>query len=215
MIKRKKERYIIFFLAVFLSALGNALPAYSDAGAAPWTAACINVKETVGLEIGTILNIFFVGFYLFNKFYTKEKLSLKKDGTLILFVIAFGMLINVILDSLYFLYDGPINPFLGGAISLFGSVCVACAVSLFIKVDILMLPIDDFIKNLTTICNNNVVISGLISFGLGIGIAVIFGLFNGNILAVNYITIINFLFFGAVINFFNKNLNFVDNYIVA
>ncbi len=199
-----KKRYIIFFIAIILSALGNALPAYSNAGASPWSAACINIEVTTGLKVGTILNIFFVGFFIFNKIYEKEKINLKKDSLVLIFVIVFGVIINVMLDGLYIMSPPPENKIVGAIVSLLGSVCCAAAVSLFIRVDVLILPIDNFINNLTKICKGSVIISGLISFGLGIGFAIIFGIYNGDILAVNYITVINFLFFGYVIDFFDK-----------
>lgn len=208
-----KERYVIFIIAIILSGLGNSLPAYSNAGASPWTAACINIGVTTGLKVGTILNIFFLCFYIFNKIYTKEKITLKKDGTLLVFTLLFGNFVNLLLEFLYFLSPPPTNLFFGAMVSLLGSACCAAAVSLFIKVDVLLLPIDDFINNLTKICKGNVILSGLISFGLGIGFAVVFGLYNGEISSVNYITILNFLFFGSVIDLFNKNLKFVNEYL--
>ncbi len=209
----KVKRYIVWSIAVLLSALGNALPTFSDAGAAPWTSACINIGITTGLQVGTVFNILAVGFFTFNKIYTKEKLSLKKDGTLVLFSTIFGVLINLILSGLYLIFPVPTNQVFGGLVSILGTACVAAALSLFIRANIIMLPIDDFIKNLTTIAKGNVIISGLVSFGLGILIAVAFGVYNGGVVAINHITIINFFIIGHLIDFFNKKLSFVDDYL--
>ncbi len=207
----QKRRYIIWCVAVFLSALGNALPVFSDAGAAPWSAACVNIGVTTNLEVGTVFNILSVGFFTFNKIYTKEKLNLKKDGMLVIFIIVFGLIINLILSGLYLIFPVPTNKILGGVISLLGTACVAAALDLFIRTSIIMLPIDDFIKNLTKIFKDNVILSGLTSFGLGILFAVMFGLYNGEILAINYITIINFFIIGYMIDFFHKRFYFIDD----
>ncbi len=212
MINQKNKRYFIWCIAILLSAFGNALPTFSDAGAAPWTSACINIGITTGLQVGTVFNILAVGFFTFNKIYTKEKLGIK-DLYLIVFSMIFGMIINLMLNILYMLFPVPTNEIVGGVVSLFGTACIAAALALFIRANILMLPIDDFIKNLAIICKNNVILSGLISFGLGILIAVAFGLYNGEIVAVNYITIINFFVIGHMIDFFNKRFKFVDNYL--
>ncbi len=209
----KEKRIKIFCLAIFLSALGNALPAFSGAGAAPWTAAAINLGVLFNLKMGTALNVYFIGFFIFNKIYTKEKLEPKKDLALLIFVILFGVLINIIINALHILPIETSNQIYMAMLSLFGSILLAAAIALFIKANVLILPIDDFIKNLTTICKGNFIASGLISFGLGVIFAVIFGLLHGKILAINYITIINLLFFGSVLNYFNKKFTFVDEYI--
>ncbi len=208
-----KKRYIVWCVAIFLSALGNALPVFSNAGAAPWTSACINIGVTTGLEVGTVFNILSVGFFTFNKLYSKEKLNLKKDFVLVIFMIFFGTFINIILNGLYFIFDVPTNKVVGAIISLLGTVFIAAALDLFIRTNVIMLPIDDFIKNLALIFKNNVILSGLVSFGLGLAIAIVFGLYNGKILAINYITIVNFFAIGYIIDFFHKRLGFVEKFI--
>ncbi len=211
----QKRKYIIWCVAVFLSALGNALPVFSDAGAAPWSAACVNIGITTDLEVGTVFNFLSVGFFTFNKIYTKEKLSIKKDSILVIFIIVFGFIINLLISALYLIFPVPTNKIVGGVVSLLGTACVAAALDLFIRTSIIMLPIDDFIKNLTKIFKDNVILSGLVSFGLGLILAVLFGLYNGQIVAINYITIINFFIIGYMIDFFHKKFNFLDDFLKA
>lgn len=215
--KLTKYRYSLFLLGTFFTTLGNSLAMITDVGTAPWSAFNLNFSNLINkyqnffyVSPGTAFNITLVVFFIFNKFMTKETLKLKKDVLTIIYAIFIGIFIDMFTFFLT-LVNLPLDfYYLNVFYSFFGTYLIGFALVLFIYANVLYLPIDDFVKNIS-----NIVFKGSVSraamffFFAGLTLSALAGFFGTGIVAINYITIIVAFTFGTAINFFEKLLSFI------
>ncbi len=218
MTTEKRYKLILFSFATFFTSFGNALAIYTDVGTAPWSAANLNISNTLNslqnfitVTPGNAFNFILFIFFICNKLMEKEPFSFKKDSLVLIYVIVVGRLID------FFLFIFPIISLpdyiylLNVFYSIFGTLLIGLALLLFIRANITYLPVDDFIKNITFyFFKGNIRNSTFVFFAFGLLLAIVSGLIGGSVVAINYITIILLIIFSPITNFLDNHLTFID-----
>ncbi|MCO7175002.1 YitT family protein [Sporolactobacillus kofuensis] len=189
-------------LSVFLNAFGNALTVKAALGSAPWTAAGINISHAAGITVGNALIIMGI-FTLIADDFLRHRWNGIKDVFNFLYMLSFGYLIDF---WLFIMQAIHVN---GGLFRLVacvsGVLCIACALSIYFKVNLVLHPFDDLLKILREkYLHGNVVRAQRISLGIPLTLGLSIGLFRHNLIGINLGTAISFLCMGYFILFFDR-----------
>lgn len=202
---KQQKRYILFFISYLLNAFGNALMVKGSIGSIVWTVTAENFGALAGVSVGLATTIISIVFYTISKIIGKD-FKIKDTIYCIVLTIFFGVLIDFFIkiigaeSSSYMI----INYFYG----LIGIIIVCLSSSLAIEVNVAFLAFDDFNKNLKYhVFKGNVVRAITTSVTIGFALAIFFGLLNGDIVNVSFVTLSSFLL-GVIVNIFDRLLNF-------
>lgn len=200
---QKKLWYL--FVSIFLNTLGGALTVIANVGVSPWSAAGINMEYYFSVSLGTALLISSVILHVI-VILVEKNIPVRR----IIFDFLYMFLYSYGVDSwLYVLKHWHVESVAMNYVIFFvGMVLVAISISIYVKLDIVLHPIDLFYKMLRDrFFGGSVVKAQLINYGIPIFLAVFFGLLNHNIEALSIGTIIYFLIFGKILATVDKELN--------
>ncbi|RYL95893.1 hypothetical protein EWI07_01605 [Sporolactobacillus sp. THM7-4] len=189
-------------VSVLLNAFGNALTVKAALGSAPWTAAGLNLSDVFGVTVGNALII--MGFFvLLADDFLRRRWNKIKDVYNFLYVLSFGYVID---GWLFLMRHIGINGFvLRLAVCVFGVICIAAALSIYLRVNLVLHPFDDLLKILREkYLRGNVVVAQRISLGIPLTIGLAIGLIRHQIIGINIGTVFSFLCMGYFIVLFDK-----------
>lgn len=193
------------FLSVLLNAFGNALTVKATLGSAPWTAAGLNLSNIMGITVGNALII--IGFItLIADDLLRRHWNRMKDVYNFLYVLSFGYVIDA---WLFVMQHITVNGFLLRiAVCVFGIMCIAAALSIYFRVNLVLHPFDDLLKILRDkYFHGNVVLAQRVSLGIPLTVGLTVGLVRHHLIGINIGTIISFLCMGYFILLFDKTIH--------
>ncbi|GAY76719.1 YczE/YyaS/YitT family protein [Sporolactobacillus inulinus] len=190
--------------SVLLNAFGNALTVKAAFGSAPWTAASLNISSATGLTVGTVLILMGLVVLVADDMLRQHWNGIK-DVFNFLYMMSFGYLID-----LWLLVMQPITVngwLLRVLVCVIGVLCIAAALSIYFKVNLVLHPFDDMLKILREkYLKGNVVLAQRISLGIPLAIGLAVGFFRHELVGINLGTLISFLCMGYFILFFDRFL---------
>lgn len=189
-------------MSVFLNAFGNALTVKAALGSAPWTAAGINISNATGLTVGNALIILGLVTLIADDLLRRRWNGIK-DIFNFLYMLSFGYLIDF---WLFLMQSVDVNGwFLRTVACVFGVLCIAAALSIYFRVNLVLHPFDDLLKILReNYLHGNVVLAQRISLGIPLTVGLSIGLFRHHLLGINLGTAVSFLCMGYFILFFDR-----------
>lgn len=200
-----KKKLWFLFVSIFLNSLGGALTVIANVGVSPWSAAGINMENYLSISFGTALLISSLILQII-VVVVEKNIPFKRIvfDFLYMFVYSYGV------DAWLYAFKGLHieSVAMNYAIFFIGMIFVAIAISIYVKLDIVLHPIDLFYKMLRDrFFNGNVVKAQLINYGIPIVLAILFGILDHDIVALSIGTIIYFLLFGKVLDTIDKKIN--------
>jgi uncharacterized membrane protein YczE len=196
------KKMVWLAVSVLLNALGNALTVKAALGSAPWTAASLNLADTIGMTVGETMIIF--GFVvLIADDLLRSHWKIRNDFFNFLYVLTFGYLVDAWLFVMQNLtIDGLILRLI---VCVFGVMCIGCALSIYFRVNLVLHPFDDLMKIMRDkYFHGNVVPAQRLSLGIPLTIALTVGLLRHYLVGVNVGTLVSFLCMGYFIELFDK-----------
>lgn len=197
---------VLLCLSVLLNAFGNALTVKAALGSAPWTAAGLNLSDMLGITVGNALII--IGFIaLMADDLLRRRWNRMKDVYNFLYVLSFGYVID---GWLFVMQSIAINGlFLRIAVCVIGVMCIAAALSIYFRVNLVLHPFDDLLKILRDkYLHGNVVLAQRISLGVPLLFGLAAGIIRHRLIGISLGTAISFLCMGYFILLFDKTIRF-------
>lgn len=205
---RKNSTVVRVFALVaglVLNALGNGLTVSTNMGAAPWTAAEVNLANLMGISVG--LAIFIVGVLvaITNQLLIRQWDKWRFIGE-VAFIASFSYFINVFLAIFKWL-GVPQYPLVIRLILCFMGICILClAISIYQRSNIIMHPNDDTTNILRFLYfKGHVGVAQLVNFLPPIVVIIAILLLTGRVSSVNIGTLICILSNGPLIGFFDQH----------
>lgn len=200
-----QKKLSFLFLSIFLNTLGGALTVIANIGVSPWSAAGINMEFYFSISLGTALLISSLILQII-VIVVEKTTSIKR----IMFDFLYMFFYSYGVDAWLYAFKGLdigaviINYFM----FFFGMVLVAIAISIYVKLDIVLHPIDLFYKMLRDrVFNGNIVKSQFINYGIPIFLAILFGLLNHHIVALSIGTVVYFILFGKILEIIDNRID--------
>ncbi len=209
---KKAKAILVTAISLILNACAGALSIVTMAGTTTWNAASINLGTTFNILEGTAINIFCILLFLAS-IIIKRKFEPVKDLLSLFISLNFGMLVNFFL---VYVFGGLTfnNVIVANIVCAFSIVVICMTISVYLKSNVVLIIFDMFLDTLKKyIFKGNVVYASLFSSLLSLSIAIIFGIINSNIQAISFITIFSAFLLGPIIQFFDKNMTFIDRFL--
>lgn len=194
----------IFWLCVsiLLNGFGNAVTVKAALGSAPWTAAGLNFSNMFGITVGNALIIMSLIVMIADDC-LRRRWNRMKDVYNFIYVLSFGYVI----DAWLFVMQGiTLHGFALRLVScLFGVICIAAALSIYLRLNLVLHPFDDLLNILREkYLKGNVVLAQRISLGIPLAIGLSVGLVRHEIIGISIGTLFSFLCMGYFILLFDK-----------
>ncbi|GEP23537.1 MAG: hypothetical protein ABF679_12710 [Lentilactobacillus diolivorans] len=193
-----KQRFYYLCLSIFINAAGNALAISSNLGSAVWTGSAVNLSKMVNIPLGTTLFLYGIIVTLSNQLLLGQ-FDRRRFFSNLLFTLPFSYLVQFsewIFDSL----GVPTYDFWWRVIlDIIGLFCVAMAVSMYSRANLIMHPNDDLAYIIRfKFTHGSAVISQWLSYIPPVIITGACFLITGNIYATNFGTVFALVFQGAM-----------------
>ncbi|WP_141603842.1 YczE/YyaS/YitT family protein [Terrilactibacillus laevilacticus] len=200
-----KKNIALLCLSILLNAFGNALTVKAALGSAPWTAAGLNISNLLHITVGNALILLGLLALIVDDI-LRKKWNKMKDIYNFLYLLCFGYFIDL---WLLVLTKFHVNLFAFRLIvCVFGIMCIGCALSIYLRLNVVLHPFDDMLKILREkYFKGNTVIAQRLSLGVPLCIGLSIGFINHNIVGINIGTVISFLCMGYFIIFFDKRIH--------
>ena len=194
--------YII--LAIFINALGNGLTVALNMGSAMWTAASVNLAVFLQLPFAvtmSMLGVFALGW----SFVITKSFDLRRAIANFCFMLPFSYLIGFFADFFSSLGVENLPLLVKIILDIIGIYFLACGVSIYQRVNLVMHPIDEVIKNVRFyICQGKSREGLIVSFIPPMLLIVTIYLLTGDIHAVNIGTLVSLIFQGDFVAISDK-----------
>jgi uncharacterized membrane protein YczE len=199
-----KTRVIALIGGLILNAFGNALTIVSSCGSGIWTAACVNIHELIGVNVGTLIFIFGVINALTNQVLIHH-IDWPRFIEELIFISFFSYFIQVFVGLFTSWGWSDLSLFTRIPMALIGVCCFCTAISLYQRSNIFMHPNDDTSNILRfQYLNGSAVKSQLLDMTPPIIIILICGLFLHHIDSVGIGTLFSIAFNGVIIQTADK-----------
>lgn len=199
-------RVIALIVGLVLNALGSGLTVATNMGAAPWTAAEVNLAYVCHISIG--LMIFLVGVLvtITNQLLIKRWDKYRFFGEII-FIASFSYFTDVFINLFDWLKVPQLMVLWRILFCMLGIIIFCVAISLYQRANLVMHPNDDTTNILRfDYCKGRVVIAQLINFVVPIIAIIVSGLLMHHIYSVNIGTLLCIGFNGPIIGLADQHV---------
>lgn len=196
--------YSIF--SIVLNSFGNALTVSLNLGSALWTAAAVNIAHAtlIPLSIVLVLEGFFA---VIVNLILVGKISFSRITGYLIFMFSFAYLVGLLSQGLILLGIGNLPLTIRVVLDCAGIVCVATAISIYQRVNLILHPCDDMMQIIRfKFFKGNSVIAQLVSFFIPIFAIIITAINDKELFAVNVGTIFSLLFQGYFIGLADRKV---------
>ncbi|MBP3038792.1 hypothetical protein J9303_04640 [Bacillaceae bacterium Marseille-Q3522] len=196
------QKLVLLFISIVLNAFGNALTVKAALGSAPWTAAGLNIANSLHISVGWALIILGTTTLLLDDL-LRRRWNRMKDIYNFLYLLSFGYFIDI---WLFIMQNIEMHTyFFRFFVCVAGIACIGAALSIYLRVNLVLHPFDDLLKILRDqYFHGNVVLAQRLALGIPLSISMLIWLITKNLVGINVGTIISFLCLGYFILFFDK-----------
>ncbi len=196
----KKALYL--FIAVIGNGLGSALMFQADLGMSAWGSAAANVSNAITfLSPGEAFIILGILFYIVALIIHK-KVILYDLVLSLLFLVSFSTLLD------FFLFIIPdfsvMEMWIRLLVSVIGLLILLFAIAIHLHVNIAVHPMDVYLKVMQEEVFKNVVKGTYFAYFSAFIIAILFGLWSGDVTGLGPSTILTLIFGGTIMGLYNK-----------
>lgn len=192
----------IYYLSIAIlgNALGTAIMSKTDLGMTAWGSAASNVAAVFGVSLGQAFGILSIIFYLLATI-IRKKFILKEMIESAIFAVLFSSLSDLFIQTLP---DLPVLPFtIVLLLNILGMLILMFGIAVHIRLHRFVHPMDIFLyviqKKLKSVS-----LGTYLAYFIGFGIALSFGLINGDIVGIYIGTGVTLLSSGLVMKYYNK-----------
>ena len=199
-----KTRFIALIIGLILNAFGNSLTIVSGCGSGIWTAACVNIHQLFGVDVGVM--IFSLGIInaITNQILIKH-IDILRFVEELIFIIFFSSFIQLFTNYFLSLGWGNLSLWIRVPMSLIGVCCFCTAISLYQRANIFIHPNDDTTNILRfDYLNGSAIKSQLLDFTPPITIILVCAIFLHRIYSVSVGTLFSIAFNGILIQTADK-----------
>lgn len=192
------QRFNYLCLSIIINSAGNALAISSNLGSAVWTASAVNLSKWINISLGTTLFLYGIIVTITNQLMIGS-FDRRRFVSNLLYTIPFSYLVQFfqwIFDSL----EVPTYSFwLRLILDMIGLFCVAMAVSMYSRANLIMHPNDDlaYIIRFKYI-SGSAVLSQWLSYIPPVIISTLAYLFTGKVFAIGFGTAFALIFQGSM-----------------
>ncbi|MFD1124734.1 YitT family protein [Lentilactobacillus raoultii] len=192
------QRFNYLCLSIIINSAGNALAISSNLGSAVWTASAVNLSKWINISLGTTLFLYGIIVTITNQLMIGS-FDRRRFVSNLLYTIPFSYLVQFfqwIFDSL----GVPTYSFwLRLILDMIGLFCVAMAVSMYSRENLIMHPNDDlaYIIRFKYI-SGSAVLSQWLSYIPPVIISTLAYLFTGKVFAIGFGTAFALIFQGSM-----------------
>lgn len=188
-------------LAIIGNGVGSALMYQTHLGMSAWGASAANLSQFLSITPGLAFLIVSTVFYVLA--ISLRRSFIWKEAILsFLFLLSFSSVLDGVIyilpsfDSLSFIIRIIIN--------IMGLLVLLLSISLHIKINIAVHPMDVYLKTLQENIFKNVTIGTYVAYASALLVAVTFGLLSGGITDIGVGTILTILCGGLIMGFYDK-----------
>ncbi|WP_420313702.1 hypothetical protein [Apilactobacillus kunkeei] len=203
-VNKLKTRIIALIFGLLLNAFGNALTIVSGCGSGIWTAACVNIHQLFGVDVGIMIFTFGIINALTNQILIK-RIDILRFIEELIFIIFFSSFIQIFTNYFESLGWNNLSLYVRVPMALIGVCCFCTAISLYQRANIFMHPNDDTTNILRfDYLNGSAIKSQLLDFAPPITIILICAIFLHRIYSVSIGTLFSIAFNGILIQTADK-----------
>ncbi|MDO1605731.1 hypothetical protein Q2T76_06630 [Lactobacillus sp. YT155] len=201
-----KEIMGYFTFSILLNSFANALTISTNMGSALWTASATNLADITQISLGNILFVYGILVIVLNTILAGEIDWRRMLGNFI-FITPFSYLVQFMTKYLNYLNIVQLPYIWRVIIDIFGIFLIAVAVSIYLRVNLVLHPNDDlsFILRFKYF-KGNPGIAQIVSFIPPIIVIFICYLINRHLVAVNVGTVFSLIFQGFLIGWADKHI---------
>lgn len=199
-----KQTVFYLLLSIILNASGNGLTVSLNMGSALWTASSVNLSHLLNFDLKPLLVIYGVIVVITNTMLL-GRIEPRRIINNFIFMVPFGYLVGYTSDLFNLLPLDQMSTIGKMLLDCFGILLVACAVSIYQRVNILLHPNDDFMQIIRfKFFHGNSTVAMWVSFTPPIVVSIICILISHKIYAINVGTAFSLLFQGSLIGLADK-----------
>ncbi|KRM92936.1 hypothetical protein [Liquorilactobacillus cacaonum] len=185
-----------FIFSIILNSFGNALTVSLNLGSALWTAAAVNIAHATSFSLSFVLILEGVVAIAINLILV-GKISPRRIIGYLIFMFPFAYLVGILSHELEILGIRNLPIEIKVIVDCLGIVCVATAISIYQRVNLMLHPCDDMMQIIRfKFFKGNSIIAQLVSFLIPIVAIFLAIVSDKQIFAINIGTIFSLLFQG-------------------
>ena len=196
-----KNYFVWFAVAIFLNAFGNTITIISALGTGPWIALSENISSFFGILVGTSTIIIQVVLFICACFLNRE-FSYVLVAKSVAISMTFGFLVDffIMLSGMVYI---PVSVVFRVILFIFGVVSVLIGVSIYIRLNIALMPFDMVLRALM-LRLGSVKYASMIFLSVPIVLALLLSLLNGELVGVGIGTMVCLVINPYLLDFFEK-----------
>lgn len=197
------KKIVFLTIAILGNGFGSALMFQTGLGMSAWGAASSNVASYFNISLGSSFLFISEVFYII-ALLIMRRFNLIEIGLSTLFLFSFSIILDVFVGILPTMTEfGLVDKI---AVNVVGMVILLGSISLHLKVNLAVHPLDVFLKAMQTKVFKDVIRGTYFAYTCAFSIAVVFGSLSGNIESIGIGTVLILVFGGYVMGIYDTHV---------